>query len=293
MRKEFSDLLDLMFEENESVCVSPNKFAYHSVPIRDLKLGSVGLALNTEPEEVNYYDANDMLLMAVNPIRGPRADENCTAFRSFLIEVDFGPLSEQHEYIKKMGMPFTSCVFSGNKSLHFGLTLDEDLTSIETYRYFSRYILNIMTLADQNTLNPSRGIRVPGGIREGKEQRLVSLKSRIPMVELTAWLSQWPELAPKPFKVPEERFAPGSVSVEQALKHLKPWMAQALLSGIDRSVKGGRNKTWFIIASELSSFGLGYYDIIDVLGPYFQADHDFGRSEWERTIRSASERFGK
>ncbi|WP_214676866.1 hypothetical protein, partial [Escherichia coli] len=80
-----------------------------------------------EDKDVRFIKEDRINLIAINPIKGWRRDDQVTAFRTFLIELDDGSLEEQSKYVKEMDMPFTACIFSGNKSLHFAITLDQDL----------------------------------------------------------------------------------------------------------------------------------------------------------------------
>ena len=93
-------LLNLLFNRGETFCVSPNKLGYHSIHSDEFWNGEFKLI---PPEDA--YDptpmwstAKDIQLVALNPINGLRRDENVTAFRSFLVELDDGSLKDQYEY---------------------------------------------------------------------------------------------------------------------------------------------------------------------------------------------------
>jgi hypothetical protein len=181
-------------------------------------------------------------------------------------------------YIKKIGMPYSACVFSGNKSLHFLISLDTDLPSEKVYRHFSEWILKIVTLADQNTQNPSRSIRVPGAWRSpSQKQRLVEIKGPTPIKDLVAWLNQHPNEKPKE---KEKRVRSESRDFSQ----IKSWVIEALTNGIDPSK--GRNKQWFSIACEFALAGYSEDDTVDILGDFFSPDRDFKEREWKTAIKS-------
>src|SRR4051812_43576848 len=57
--------------------------------------------------------------------RGRRADCNVSAFRNILVEMDSVPLAEQWTVIRDCGMPFTTSVYSGGKSIHFVISLSD------------------------------------------------------------------------------------------------------------------------------------------------------------------------
>jgi hypothetical protein len=230
-------------------------------------------------EGVERLEPIQILLCALNPIKGWRDDDNCTAYRNFLVELDFGLLAAQRAYIERLGMPFSACVFSGNKSLHYLISLDTDLPSENVYRHFSEWILKIVNLADQNTKNPSRSIRVPGAWREPtKQQKMVEFRGPVSTKELYKWLNEHPEAKPRERETKQ-------ISEEEDISKVKGWVLLALEEGIDPSK--GRNKQWFSIACEFALSGYSEDDTIRKLSYFFQPDRDFKEKEWKTAIRSA------
>lgn len=276
-----------MFRPGETVCVSHNEYGYHSVPLESALNGPVTLVPTQESlekrrktleEAIERLDPCQLTMCALNPIRGFRFDENCTAYRNFLVEVDYGPLKEQLAYIRKLGLPYSACVFSGNKSLHFLVSLDQDLPSENVYRHFSEWILNVVSMADQKTKNPSRSIRIPGAWRSPTQrQRLVEIRGPTKLEDLVAWLKQYPESRPQ---VSEKRKPSGN----RDFNKLKPWVVKELLEGIDASK--GRNQRWFSIACEFALAGYSEDDTIDILSEFFSPDRDFKEKEWKTAINS-------
>lgn len=278
MKPDTKQFLDLLFNEGETVCVSNNKYGHHSIALEDL--GSNSVELLSPNGRLNTISPQEILLIALNPISGYRTDANCTSLRTFLVELDGEEIPEQMQYIKRLDMPFTACVFSGSKSLHFAITLNEDLTHIDQYRFFAEWILNIVSLADQATKNPSRSIRYPGNLRDGVEQKLIQLNKRITKDDLIHWLSRWPELKPQL----RDKIDNGIPSFKDA-RLIPPWLAKELAEGIDFS--NGRNNKWFKIAISVMKAGFDYDDTVSYLEPYFEESYDFKRSEWLGTIKSA------
>lgn len=267
-----------MFKPDETVCVSHNKYGYHSIPLTNAINGPVTLVSPNIDREFEHTSTSDLTMVALNPIKGFREDLKCTAFRSFLVEMDYGPLPEQMAYVKKLGMPYSAAIFSGNKSIHFLITLDTDLPSEKVYRVFSEWILGVMTLADQNTKNPSRSIRIPGAYREpGKKQLLVEYRGVVPIKTLTEWLSRHPGAKPKEKRVHK-------VSEVPNLERIKPWICKMLVDGI---VPPNRNKQWFTVGVEFALAGYSEDDTMDILLNYYSSDNDFKEREWETTIKSA------
>jgi hypothetical protein len=276
-----------MFRPGETICVSHNQFGYHSIPLENAMNGPVVLVPTqdsldkrkiTLEQGIERMESIQMILCALNPIRGFREDLNCTAFRNFLVEVDYGPLPEQLAYVRKIGLPYSACIFSGNKSLHFLVSLDTDLPSENVYRHFSEWILNIVSLADNKTKNPSRSIRLPGAWREPKKlQRLVEIRGQTPIKDLVKWLNEHPDAKPI-------QSAKREISGEPNFYKIKPWVHSVLHNGIDP--RKGRNQQWFSIACEFAVCGYSEDDTILKLEGFFVEDRDFKRKEWLTAIRS-------
>lgn len=296
MDKTGQDLLNLMFRSGETVCVSPNKYGYHSIPLEEAVADKIVTLVPTQdscakrgiewvPENFDKSHTDGLTLVALNPIKGWREDLNCTSFRNFLIEMDYGPLAEQLAYAKAIGLPYSAVVFSGNKSLHFLISLDTDLPNENVWRTMAEWTLAIATAADQNTKNPSRQIRIPGAFREpGKKQRIVENRGATKLADFTAWLAQHPNAKPRP---PEKR----QISENADFSKLKPWvqklLAKVKLGSASVGAKQGRNKEWFAIACEFALAGYTEDDTMDKLYEFFTPDRDFKEREWKTSIKSA------
>jgi hypothetical protein len=197
-----------------------------------------------------------------------------------MVEMDTGNLHAQANYIKESRLPFSACIFSGGKSLHYLITLDHDLSGDKEWRHIAEWILAALPLADQMTKNPSRGIRIPGAYREEKQkfQKLLMLNGRVSQSELFAWLQKYPDAEPK---LREKRIR----SNRPNLDSVRSWVKVKLLNGLDPTKS--RNGQWFAIAYDFSLAGFEESAIIEALAEYFKEDKDFKEREWLTTIRSA------
>lgn len=262
MRETTKQFLNLFFNSGEEICFSANKYAYPS-----------------EPQE-NLNDESTTLV-AINPIKGQRMDENVTAYRTFMIELDDMPIEHQEDYIKRMGFPYSYCCFSGNKSLHFALVLDHDIPSDHIYRHTYQWILNILTLADQKVKNPSRGIRFPGTIRPdtGQEQALKYIGKRISLDELGRWLNKHRAMAPVPLIRKTRNRGTANIS------GLKTWAKTALREGV-HNMEGSRNQTWMSLGCEFALNGFSLDDTIYYLEDKFEEQSDFKQREWLTAVKS-------
>lgn len=271
-------LLNLMFRPGETVCVSHNKYGYHSIPL-DVAFKEKVTLVPPDLERAHEIVSSDQLvLVALNPIKGWRQDEDCTAFRNFLVEIDNQDLRAQIDYIKAIKMPYSAIIFSGNKSMHFLISLDEDLPNEKIYRLFAEWTLAVATMADQMTKNPSRSIRVPGAMRKEGKQRLVEIKGPVKMADMVEWLNANPGARPKP---PEKR----TPRKDFHFNSIGQWVIDLLQNGLEADK--GRNQQWYAIAYEFALAGNSEDDTIDILSNYFTPERDFKEREWLTTIRSA------
>ena len=277
-----------MFRPGETVCVSHNQYSYHSIPLGNALDGLATLVPTSDSatkrkltleQSIEKIDTGQLIFCSLNPIKGYREDINCTAYRNFLIEVDYGPLKEQLAYIKNIGLPYSAVVFSGNKSLHFLVSLDQDLPSEDVYRLFSEWTLNVVSLADSKTKNPSRMIRIPGAYREPKKKQiLVELKGKTKLDSLVTWLNKYPNSKP----AGREKRTP---SENPNFNNIKPWCVDLLVNGLKPDK--GRNQQWYSIAMEFCLSGYSEDDTVGVLSQFFISDRDFKEREWKTCIRSA------
>ena len=271
-----------MFNEGEYICVSPNQFANKSIPASSLLEESVKLISNNLDYRPKLVKTSDLILMAVNPMMpdATRHDQNVAKYRSILVELDTGSIEAQLKTIKKYGIPVSAQVFSGSKSIHSVITLEEDLTSEKEYRRIAKWIFNIITWADKNCINPTRGIRLPDAIRPetDKKQELISFNSRIANKKLMAWLNQYPEQEPKVRERPKP-------TGNDDYGRLSIWARSMLKKGIE--FKNGRNKTWFALAYDFAKAGFDIDKATEILLSKFVEEHDFLEKELLFTIASA------
>lgn len=282
-------LLSMLFRAGEKISVSPNMYAYDSIPLEEVLKEEVLLIPTPESAEkrnMKWEDTfekcptDELLLVALNPIDGYRQDANCKAYRNFLLELDVGDIAGQIQYIKALGTPYSSLVFSGSKSVHTVISLDTDLPSEAVYRVFAEWMLNIATLCDQNIKNPSRSTRIPGAYREpGKKQELLEYRGPVKLTDFVAWLHAHPDAKPT---TKERKVRPdGGLDIQG----LKPWVANMLVNGLDPSK--GRNRSWFFIACEIVLTGASEDETIELLERFFVEDRDFKRKEFLTAVRSA------
>jgi hypothetical protein len=277
--------LDIFFNPGESICVSPSKYGYHSVSQEDLNK-EICLISPKETIEPIMIQESDINLIALNPIIGFRRDSNVVAFRSFLIEIDTGSLGEQKAYIESFSPPYSVCIFSGNKSLHYGIVLEEDLPSIQHWRWVNQWLLNIFKQADQQVKNPSRSIRFPGNKRhDGKQlqQVMIESKGRIKNAEFFKWIGQYENV--KPVRAQKTTTIDSFQGMPDSSK-----IPKDVMDKLNAGVTENRNETWFSIGWQIAKIGFSYEKTVQFLWPKFQEESDFKRREWETCLKSAFKR---
>jgi len=272
MREDLKKFTEILFNEGEEVYASP--FGYTSK--WDAEKNEWAFLWPSRPQR--RIEEDNCTLISINPLKGDsRNDDNVTAFRSFLIEMDSGSLAEQKSYIEASGLPYSLCVFSGSKSLHYAVTLEHDLPSLEVYKFYAEWLLKTLPLADQMTKNPSRGIRIPGVQRPGKyKQTLVEARGRVTHNQFLAYLSKHPDKKPQPEAVEKFEFK------EQNVKSMAGWVKKGLTQGFDMS--RGRNGTWFSVGYEFGKCGYDLETTFETLEPLYEPEPTFKEHEWRAAV---------
>lgn len=286
MKESSRQFLNLFFNPDEKICVSHNGYGYHSVEQKDFEAGLIEQISPNEKIKPETITDNDVVLMSINPVDGWRRDEHVTAFRSFMVEMDDGTLEEQKKYIDESGLPYSYCCFSGNKSLHFGIVLDEDLPTYELWVDIAEWILNILDKADPMTKNPTRSIRFPDAQRkDGKKQKqqLVYMGERVSHNKLAKFLNKHPDQNPSEIRKKER-----PKGITMTINGIPKWVLDKLENGIDESK--GRNNEWFSIAMELAKAGYDDNQMIEYCEGFFTPERDFSLREWKDILTHAYKR---
>ena len=188
--EQIKKFLSVLFRSGEHTC-----FAKRAA-------GTTVFPVEAPPSWVQFFSLNPLQGNhdVENPLSGVgrRADINCVAHRNILIECDSIPLEDQIPYIELMGVPWSSCVYSGGKSYHFVISLEPGFETIGEYDHAVAWMHTILQQIDHSTKNPSRLSRFPGVIRvdTGKEQKLMELRGRVAKDAFMAWLESYKEFEP-------------------------------------------------------------------------------------------------
>lgn len=137
---------------------------------------------------------------SINPLKDRRSDLNVTCYRNFLFEIDTIDLDKQLHIWKCLNIPITSLVYSGGKSYHAIISLQEPLKAVAhtdlgvtMYKQVWEQIRGVIeskigslgftddiNVIDSSCKNPSRLSRVPDAIRNnGMLQELIIMNKKI------------------------------------------------------------------------------------------------------------------
>jgi hypothetical protein len=144
---------------------------------------------------IGSYDVSVGAWLRFNSVDGHGiSDSNVTDFRFALVESDNLTLDEQYSLLLELRVPIAALVYSGGKSIHAIVRIGaKDLAEYKArvqflYEYCNKSGLTI----DPANRNPSRLSRLPGVLRNGKEQRLIAVN-----IGATNWESWVKDLPPE------------------------------------------------------------------------------------------------
>lgn len=284
MTEDQAKFLNMLYDPEDTFCVSPDKFGYKSISMSDIGKSNIKLLLPDGTEKT--CSSSDIELVSINPIKGFRRDENVTHFRNFMFEIDTMGLKDQLSYVEKIGIPYSACVFSGSKSMHFVVSLIKPLPNETMWRYVAEWILNIISEADKQNKNPSRSVRFPDVKRKSGKmmmQKLVKFNGRIEQSLLSSWLNKFEDRRPK---IEDELPDPEDFERIESFEDLPKFVKETLMA-LHQGTQDSRNATWFKLAIFLNKKGFSKEDTLSYFGKYFVEERDFNKREWKTCINSA------
>lgn len=180
------DFLKVLFDDGQHSCFGNTTSSYKvsSVfsspqPTEFVCLNALNASVDNEPSKPWHA-----------PTLPRRADCNVICFRNFLIECDTLPIDTQLQLMADIKLPYSTAVYSGGKSVHFIVSLQQPLDDIDHYRWLAKQLMDMISQKmpiDVSTKNPSRLTRLGGSWRKDKEQKILELKPRVKNSDLQAW----------------------------------------------------------------------------------------------------------
>lgn len=178
--------LDILFDDEDNVFMAP-----------DLYSGSV----------VNKKEILPGQFFCLNACENGRKKSDIKKFRNFLVEIDEipgtkEPMSHRDQALlihQKYKVPYSTVVSSGNKSIHFIISLEEPLDDVHEYQFIADWIKNIIPEADKSVLVPEKLSRFISGINQ-KTQKMqkghIPKGGRVSNERFLNWLNSFPNCKP-------------------------------------------------------------------------------------------------
>lgn len=241
--------------------------------------------------------------MTLNPLvpGSTRKDINCESLHNILIEFDETPIEEQKELLD-VGFPFTSATYSGGKSIHFIIHVEEGFENAAEYKRFVAALYSSLQSIgfnpDVSCKNPSRFTRTPGAFRTLKdsarvEQELLALGRRYVKQELVDLLAI--DLTDDQVEGRVYTSSAGDYSdIEmpenpQTISALHIYDQQTLF-GTRPVPRGARNRTLFQLACNAARRNIPAWELEPYVLNVFVQGSGMPPEEVEQTIRSAYSR---
>lgn len=211
-----------LFKADDAVCFGKTIFDTKAIKLSEL---------SAEQRRAYPY-------FAINPLTEKRADANVTCFKNILVEFDSIAPEAQLEIINKM--PHTAVTWSGGKSYHAIISLQEPMPHRAAYDALIRQIYAKVPMADKSAKNPSRFSRTPNAIRDnGNKQTCIYVGNKVTQQQLFDWIGP----------------AVANLKTEQSFKYslaLSSWTLYFLAFG---APAGQRNQRLFNAACDMARHG--------------------------------------
>lgn len=180
-KNSIDDYISILFNKSERISLGSTVYSCQTIESND------------------YKKINNPRYICINSGSGRKASD-IQLFRNFLVEIDEIELLDQLAHIKNIEMPFSTLVFSGNKSFHYIISLEEPLRDLEQYKFVASWIQNIVKVCDPQALMCSKLTRFPNAVREDTEriQKLIKVNKRVSSKDFIDWLEKFNDCIPKP-----------------------------------------------------------------------------------------------
>lgn len=188
------DFFNTLFDNGQSTCFTYSPYGTFTKLVSDFI---------SQPDRSQYFCINALSELDVNFAnsnsknaalnKGRRASSNVICYRNFLIECDGIDLDSQIKHIKESGIPFSTAVFSGSKSIHLIVSLENPVATMAEYKTMWLRIAaafnGLHNYADSSTSDCARLSRIPNALRDnGNIQELLKVTKRISDETIYSWL---------------------------------------------------------------------------------------------------------
>lgn len=294
--EKIKKFLTILFNENEGICVCRKKTDTDTQPLTDYR-----------PHETDLW-------VSLNPLKPYRDKkmENILAYRNLLIEFDpkngsIDP-AEQRRLMGELGVPYSTCVFSGNESYHFVVALTHGLDR-DTYEHWFEWLSAILGERNDRSMRVANILtRLPTVIRPstGLEQEVISLGKRIPNLQFSKFLERFPREQPK--QTPNEKRqefeelyrAMGEVDLKDNWDILNPTTKALIETGESGRLEpmGRHQELLAAVANMVHQGGFSQEKIMELLcgenldSPFLEANPDYKTPARQKDIERLVEYIG-
>lgn len=268
MKTDTQKFWDVLFDPEDWTCIHDNTYG-----------------TKTDPISKGYRAEHEFFV--INPLQKytKRAISNVTKFRNFLFEIDEDmndnvvPLEVQRDVIKRSGLPVSTIVYSGGKSLHWILSLETPLDDAIEYRAVWKTIeailndtakdMDLYLKFDPNVKDPSRFSRCPNALRldTTRTQDLKGVRGRIHNEVLYDWFESkgydWSDYMPRTNNIGIAAYNMDA-STEERVNYVK----KHLMKNMDY-VQGAKNNYQFTFARLLRATGLTITEVYSIFNKEF------------------------
>ena len=260
---EIRRFYELLFNEDEYGCFTDNTFGTKTYKART----------RGNKAETQYF--------SINPFHKgtTRAGANVSSFRNMLIEIDEDkngnkiPREKQEELFHSLGVPFSTLVWSGSKSYHGIICVQEGFDDIAHYHRAVAAVYRVLAkndfAHDTKVKDPGRLSRAAGALRFNVVQEIQQLRSRrISMKQFDQWLERHGEKVEEPIFFDTTNRNTETSDAEDQLKI--DWIEKYYMK--DEEYKQGNKNgyqykmSWFLLATGMDIHSIeSYWNRIDVL----------------------------
>jgi hypothetical protein len=152
------------------------------------------IELEIGPTVWNEFELLNPVIKPVSNDGKGASNDNCVSNYNYLFEFDGITKQEQEALIKTVREFINRLVFSGSKSYHCIVTINDDLNG-DSYKWMWNFLNeNLFNgLADKACSNPARRTRKPGVIRQdtGLEQRFIFQRNIRLDIDYKKYYDEW------------------------------------------------------------------------------------------------------
>jgi RecA-family ATPase len=181
-----AEFLDRVFRPGETICICVKAFKPEGsekwIPANRGTFGTVEVAkelVTTKLDTKLIYEEEAGVWIRINPLKSgdeSGTDTSVSSFRHVLVEFDGRPKEDQWEIFRQSNLPIAAVIDSGGKSLHAWVRVDAN--SLDEFKTRQKLVYDYLGdyIDDSGNKNPSRFSRLPGVMRAGNEQHVVSFE---------------------------------------------------------------------------------------------------------------------